>query len=95
MIPVLTFGAFLFGAGICVLNFYLSFVRYPLFLRRGGKPELYRPVSGFPLVGSAVLIAMLLLVSLPPWLNGIAWAMLFMDTGGPLWLVIALLRRGQ
>jgi hypothetical protein len=43
------FAVFALGAFICLLNFYLSFVRYPLHRWRGLPKESYQWVSGFPL----------------------------------------------
>jgi len=44
--------AFLFGVYICVLNFYLSFLRYPLYVRRGQRKEDFKFISGIPVLGS-------------------------------------------
>lgn len=51
------FGWILFSLGgwLCVVNFYLSFLRGLVFLARGGRREDYRHISGFPLIGSAML----------------------------------------
>jgi hypothetical protein len=43
------------GAFICALNFYLTFLRRPLYRLRGREAE-YRNVSGFPLIGSFLLL---------------------------------------
>ena len=47
-------GATFCGGGVAVslLNFYLSFLRYPLYRALGRSHEGYRHVSGLPLIGS-------------------------------------------
>ncbi len=50
-----------FGGCISILNFYLSFLRYPLHVLRGGNKDNFQWVSGFPLVGTVFLLAALLL----------------------------------
>ena len=71
-----------FGSLICAINFYLSFLRYPVFLRGEGKKEEYRHASGFPLVGSALVAAALVFGDFDHWIfwSGIVVALL--DTGG-------------
>src|SRR5438876_188048 len=52
---VLTFiswAAFLVGGFVCLLNFYLSWLSFPLHRLRGLSPESFRSHSGFPLIGS-------------------------------------------
>jgi hypothetical protein len=62
-------GLALLGGVISVLNFYLSWLRYPLYRLRGGKRESYRFVSGIPLFGSLLLwIAAPYLHSEPVWM---------------------------
>jgi hypothetical protein len=90
------FVVFGFGVFISALNFYLSFVRYPLFRLRGRAAE-YRNVSGFPFIGSvAVLFALIgFQFSLWAWIVGILVAAL--DTGGPHWFIASVvwqLRKG-
>jgi hypothetical protein len=82
MRQILTYVVLGFGGLICVLNFYLSLLRYPVFLRRGGKKEEYRHVSGFPLIGSALVAAALVFGKFDSWIfwSGVVIALL--DTGG-------------
>jgi hypothetical protein len=47
---------FFIGSIISVINFYLSFPDYPVFRMRGGKKEDYRRASGFPAIGSALVL---------------------------------------
>lgn len=44
------------GGTICLLNVYLSFLRYPLHRALGRKRESYRWVSGIPILGSMTLV---------------------------------------
>ncbi|MEM1084415.1 MAG: hypothetical protein AAGI48_09840 [Verrucomicrobiota bacterium] len=78
------------GAVIGGLNFYLSFLRYPIYRLRGGQKKSYQFVSGVPGIGSLALFVGALLVppSLPALvlLCGIA----LIDTGGLPWFFLAL-----
>ena len=88
-------GWVLFGVGafVCLMNCYLSWLRYPLHRLRGGAPETYRWVSGFPLVGSLLVVMAWLL-----WLRGegsaaldvTAWLLALIDTGGIHWFVLVM-----
>ena len=79
---------FILGLGslVCIANFYLSYLRYPLFLLTGRKAE-FRFVSGFPFVGSLMVVACLIFFRLPCWsvIAGIVLALL--DTGGIHWFI--------
>ncbi len=78
------------GATVCVVNFYLSWLRYPLHRVRGGDPRSYQRVSGLPLVGSLLVMG-----SWALWLHGVgsvaldvtAWAIALIDTGGIHWFL--------
>jgi hypothetical protein len=79
---------FALGAFVCCLNFYLSFLRYPLckLLRRE-----YKWVSGIPLLGSLLLVVAVAVLHESPlffW-GGIMIALI--DTGGLHWFVGILL----
>lgn len=77
------------GGLICLLNFYLSFLRYPILCARGVSRDEYRHVSCIPLFGSlAVLIALSL--GLDGALRMAAWTLFVLDTGGPHWFVASL-----
>lgn len=82
------------GSFITAINFYLSFLRFPVHLACGGSRETYQHISGFPLVGSLLLwISILLLPSAT-----LAWcaaAVSTLDTGGIHWFVYALWRQGE
>ena len=52
MRQVLAYLAFALGAYICLLNFYLSWIRIPLLRAFGRSPGW---ISGFPFIGSLLL----------------------------------------
>lgn len=85
MLRILAFVLFALGGLICLLNFYLSFVRYPLHRLRGRPADTYHWVSGFPLVGTVfVAVALALGLRDGAWLIA-SLVLIALDTGGPLW----------
>lgn len=75
-------GATVVGGALSLLNFYLSWLRYPVYRLLGGKEESYRFVSGIPLFGSLLLwIAAAFLYSGPVWMWS-SLAVSFFDMGG-------------
>ncbi len=75
------------GGMICLWNFYLAFLRYPLFRFTGGQRADYRWDSGLPLIGSAI-VAVAALCSLgDPWLLWPAIGLIVIDTGGLHWAI--------
>jgi hypothetical protein len=85
--------ALIFGGAVAVLNFYLSFIRYPVF-RWFWFDWQYRHISGIPLLGSVFLVpaAVYFGVTWTPWLLAVALCLLLLDTGGVVWAVPILLR---
>lgn len=80
------------GGAISCLNFYLSFIRYPLHRWRGKPRSEFRWISGFPLVGSLGLVIGLVLMRfsrgvLPTPLLAVALVIAVLDTGGIHWFV--------
>jgi hypothetical protein len=75
------------GAFLCVTNFYLSFLRYPLHRLRGLSKESYRWVSGFPLVGSLFVGLSLLGLHDLSGMIPVAVVLILIDTGGIHWFV--------
>ncbi len=85
MWPIILFA---FGVFISLLNFYLSFIRYPLHILRGGTRDSFQWVSGFPLVGTVLIVLALLLDGLDrPLLIYIGLFALLTDTGGIPWMI--------
>ena len=85
-----TLGYILFalGAIISIMNFYLSFLRYPLHRVRHGKDAEYRWVSGIPLFG---ILSVIGLIHIPKslLLNISTFLLLIIDTGGIQWFVVS------
>ena len=81
-----------FGGLVTVLNFYLSFVRVPLYrLRHEGATPRF--VSGFPLIGSFALwmaAALCCASGAWGWAGALAAASL-LDTGGLHWFAVTVL----
>lgn len=90
---ILAWALGLLGGFVCLLNFYLSFLRYPLFRLRGGRQEDWKWISGFPLVGSLFLA-----VAWFGWLRELdsvtldvlAWTLVVLDTGGIHWFILCV-----
>ena len=81
---------FAIGALICAVNFYTSWVRYPLHRLRGGAPEAYRWVSGIPLVGTLLVMlawARWLRLEGAAWIDVTALLLVLIDSGGPHWMI--------
>jgi hypothetical protein len=88
VLTVIAYSLFLVGGLCSLLNFYLSFLRYPLykFLRRE-----YRWESGIPLFGSLFLatgVALLWSNAAVFWLGVVLVAI---DTGGLPWFIGVML----
>ena len=82
----------LFGIGgfLCLLNFYLSFLRYPLF-QLNGKAREFRWLSGIPLLGSALVVLSLLILQEPTWLIALGIGLAAVDTGGLHWFIVTMI----
>jgi hypothetical protein len=79
----------LFGLGgwLCCLNFYLSFLRYPVHRIMGKTKEDYRWISGIPLFGSLFVAVSLFQFWRSPWLLALAVVLIVIDTGGLHWFL--------
>jgi hypothetical protein len=77
---------FLVGGFICVMNFYLSFVRYALSRIVHGRNG-YRHISGFPIIGSLLVVASLLVAHMPRWISLVGLTLAALDTGGIHWFI--------
>ena len=85
--------AVMIAAGlIALLNFYLSFVRGQLYLKRHGSHDGYRHISGFPLIGTVLVVigAALGFGDVPTAVLGLI--VMSVDTGGSVWFLIATWR---
>lgn len=78
---------FVLGAFFCVINFYLSFLRYPIYLWRGHQKESYRFISGIPVFGSLIVYLLLRHMNLPPAMQYVAIGLIAIDTGGIHWAI--------
>jgi hypothetical protein len=72
-----------------LLNFYLSFVRPVLFRWRYGSLEPYRHVSGFPIVGTVLVVVGGLLGFGSVVTASVGLVALSLDTGSSIWFVLA------
>jgi hypothetical protein len=83
--------ALIFGGLIALLNFYLSFVRDQVF-RLCGWP--CRHVSGFPLIGTLLLVpaTVWFAVEWHPWLFASTLLLFLLDTGGAAWFLPIIFR---
>jgi hypothetical protein len=79
------------GTVVASINFYTSFVRYPLHRWRGGSRADFRWISGFPLVGSLFLWLAVLCLTSQPTLMWTAIIIFLFDTGGPHWFAIMMI----
>jgi hypothetical protein len=79
------------GTLITSVNCYLSFLRYPVHLLRGGTQENYRWVSGLPVFGSLLLWISVPFLSALPGLMCFALLFSLLDTVGLHWFVVAVL----
>jgi len=81
---------FLLGLGglICAINIFLSFI-LPLIkmLRRRES----RTASGFPIVGSFMVVVALVGHSFPAWLRWMSIVLALLDTGGIHWFLGTLI----
>jgi hypothetical protein len=78
------------GGFVALLNFYLSWIRIPL-LRALGRPSPW--VSGFPVVGSGMLLVGVWWLRSPGPLAAFAMLLALLDTGGLHWFAGSLVWR--
>lgn len=96
LLTVLGFTLLGVGAFISLINFYQTFLRFPLYRVRGGARERYQWVSPVPMIGSALLvISAILLRDSTLWVI-VAMAIAILDTGGIHWFVFWMIwHRGE
>lgn len=71
------------------MNFYLSCLRYALYRLRGRTQE-YRHSSGFPFLGSVIVVFILIrphAFHFPLWAVPTGLVLATIDTGGPPWFI--------
>jgi hypothetical protein len=79
------------GVAISCLNFYLSFLRYPLLRCLGKAPADIPWVSGIPLCGSLLLWIGAAFFAGKPVVLGTVLAISLLDTGGLHWFAAMML----
>lgn len=87
ILDFLKWAAFVFGAYLCLLNFYISFLRYRIHLWRGLPKESYKFVSGIPLLGSLIVFLLVRCTNLPPAMQYAGVVLIVIDTGGIHWAI--------
>ena len=85
----LAYALFGVGGAICAVNLYLSFLRYPLYAWRR-KVDVYRRVSGLPVLGSGLVLVALILGQPPTWAVTAGVMLAVLDTGGIHWFIGAM-----
>jgi len=86
--PILAYILFAMGAFVSVYNFCLSFIRGLICQMRHQE---YRHISGFPLVGSLLLIVSFFCFSSGHTLRWAALIVALFDTGGIHWFCFSML----
>ncbi len=86
----------LFGLGgfFCLLNFYLSFLRYPIYRLAGGDKQEYKWVSGAPALGSLFVGFSLISPYTTNWMLISGVALILIDTGGLHWFLAIMFYYG-
>ena len=82
----------LFGLGgfFCLLNFYLSFLRYPIYRLSGGSGKEYKWVSGAPVLGSLFVGLSLISPYATNWMLISGVTLILIDTGGLHWFLATM-----
>jgi hypothetical protein len=91
MFDLLAYPLYTLGAVLCAMNFYLSFLRAPLLIRKGVPRDEIRHVSGAPLLGTVFVLVGLPAVQHVPGLVPLGILLILIDTGGPHWFVGTML----
>jgi hypothetical protein len=86
-------GLALFAVGglVAWVNFYTSFIQYPLHRWRGGTRADFRGASGFPIVGLMCLLLAAFCLGDHRVLMWSALVVALFDTSGPQWVILALI----
>jgi len=84
-----SFYFFLLGIAGILLNFHLSWIRPLLHKLIHGSMESYKFVSGLPLIPALMIVFSAIHLTPLIWPCVVASILLLVDTGGPLWFLIA------
>ncbi len=76
---------FTVGCFFCLLNIYISFLRFPLHRLRGGTRDDFKWSSGAPIIGSLIVLLSIGFVASVPLLHGFGIFCMIFDTGGLHW----------
>ncbi|MBA7534308.1 hypothetical protein ES705_26554 [subsurface metagenome] len=87
---IIAYILFSLGGFFCILNFYLSFLRYPLYRLSGGDKKEYKWVSGAPLLGSLFVGFSLLPHYDTKWMLILGSIFILIDTGGLHWFLATM-----
>ena len=86
----IAYALFTLGCVVSLLNLYVTLIRYPLLRLRGVPVEDIGHVSGFPLIGSLLILLTLFAVSDPMvWWLGLSIGVF--DTGGLHFFAVVML----
>jgi len=91
MVDVLAWLMFVLGGFICVLNFYTSFVRYPVHRLLGHSKESFQWLSGAALPGSLLVAISLPAFHSTTWILVTGFILILIDTGGIHWFAGTML----
>jgi len=78
---------FYLGSFICILNFYLSFLRYPIYKLIHSDSKEYKWTSGVPIVGSFFEVISLIFLYKTKWMLISGIIFIILDTGGLHWFL--------
>lgn len=82
---------FSFGGLICLVNFYLSFLRGPLHQLFAKEKTEYSWVSGFPFLGTLLVLGSGFFLKEYQPILVLGVMLILVDTGGPHWFLGAML----
>ena len=91
MLTYIAYALFGLGCLVSLINFYLSFLRYPIFRLRGGAADDYQWVSGLPMIGSLLIVLTLAFVFSNVWLRFFGITCAVVDTAGLHWFAGTML----
>lgn len=92
---IIAYALLILASMIACLNFYLAFLRYPVYRWRGGAKADYRWTSGLCGVGTILCIFAVILLPCSPWpLSSAVWAWIVVlqvvDVGSVPWFIVTV-----